>query len=288
MNTPAPPDTILSPSCLKVAAVTWEIEYLIREAQITEQDPGNGPPNRLFFPSSVRSQVLVWGHTSRFACHPGVGRTLSLLKRHFWWPAMDADTRAFVLACTVCARAKSSHQPPAGLLRPLPVPGRPWSHIGLDFVTGLSPSRGHTVILTVVDRFLKAVHFIALPKLPTATRLLSCLCSMSFASTGFPLTLSLTLAPNSFSKCGRPSAECWGPPSACHQGTSCRLMDRLRELIRTSELRCVVWLRATPLRVATISLGSSMPTIPCHVQPLACPRLNVPWGSSQPRFLLRR
>ena len=108
MNTPASPDTILSPSCLKVAADTWEIESLIRKAQVTEPDPGNSPPNCLFVPSSVRSQVLVWGHTSRFACHPGVGRTLSLVKRHFWWPAMDADTRAFVLACTVCARAKSS------------------------------------------------------------------------------------------------------------------------------------------------------------------------------------
>ena len=168
-NAPALPDTILSPSSFKIAAVTWEIESLIREAQVTEPDPGNGPPNRLFVPSAVRSQVLVWGHTSRFACHPGVVRTLSLLKRNFWWPAMDADTRAFVLACTVCARAKSSHQAPAGLLRPLPVPGRPWSHIGLDFVTGLPPSKGQTVILTVVDRFSKAVHFIALPKLPTAT-----------------------------------------------------------------------------------------------------------------------
>ena len=82
---------------------------------------------------------------------------------------MAADTRSFVQACTVCARAKTSHQPPADLLRPLPIPGRPWSHIGLDFVTGLPPSNGHTVVLTIVDRFSKAVHFIALPKLPTAS-----------------------------------------------------------------------------------------------------------------------
>lgn len=71
---------------------------------------------------------------------------------------MEADVQADV---------KSSHRPPAGFLRPLPFPGRPWSHMALDFVTGLPPSQGNTVILTVVDRFSKATHFIALPKLPS-------------------------------------------------------------------------------------------------------------------------
>ncbi|KAI2644146.1 Transposon Tf2-6 polyprotein [Labeo rohita] len=52
--------------------------------------------------------------------------------------------------------------------RPLPIPSRPWSHLALDFVSGLPPSRGNTVILTVVDRFSKAAHFIPLPKLPSA------------------------------------------------------------------------------------------------------------------------
>ncbi len=61
-----------------------------------------------------------------------------------------------------------SNRPPVGLLRPLSIPSRPWSHIAMDFVTGLPPSSGNTVILTVVDRFSKAVHFIPLPKLPSA------------------------------------------------------------------------------------------------------------------------
>ena len=79
---------------------------------------------------------------------------------------MDYDTREFVAACTVCARSKTTHRPPVGLLRPLR--GRPWSHVALDFVTGLPVSRGNTVILTIIARFSKQVHFVVLPILPSS------------------------------------------------------------------------------------------------------------------------
>ncbi|KAM7396388.1 hypothetical protein PAMP_019432 [Pampus punctatissimus] len=55
---------------------------------------------------------------------------------------------------------KSSHLPPAV--------SSFCSHLALDFVTGLPPSQGDTVIFTVVDRFSKAVYYVALSKLPTA------------------------------------------------------------------------------------------------------------------------
>uniref|UniRef100_A0A4W5P1G0 Integrase catalytic domain-containing protein n=1 Tax=Hucho hucho TaxID=62062 RepID=A0A4W5P1G0_9TELE len=81
---------------------------------------------------------------------------------------MTREVRSFVQACPVCAQQKSSNQRPAGLLHPLPIPQRPWSHISMDFVTGLPASEGNTVVLVVVDRFSKAAHFIPLPKLPSA------------------------------------------------------------------------------------------------------------------------
>ena len=82
---------------------------------------------------------------------------------------MREDVASFVAACSVCAQAKVPHQSPQGLLQPLPVPHRPWSHIALDFITGLPPSHHHTTILTIVDRFSKAAHFIPLTKLPSAS-----------------------------------------------------------------------------------------------------------------------
>ena len=161
------PEPILPPSCL-VATLTWEIESAVLQAQGQQPDPGTGPPNRLFVPDSVRSRVLTWAHSTKLTCHPGMMRTLDFLRQRFWWATMDADTRSLIAACATCARNKSSTKPRSGLLRPLPIPSRPWSHISLDFVTGLPPSEGTTTILTIIDRFSKTAHFLALPKLPSA------------------------------------------------------------------------------------------------------------------------
>lgn len=78
----APPETIIPTSCI-LAAAHWDIEKVVSDAQHSEPDPGTGPPNCLFVPSSARSQVLQWGHSSKLACHPGIHRTLSFIKQRF-------------------------------------------------------------------------------------------------------------------------------------------------------------------------------------------------------------
>ncbi|KAL0148033.1 hypothetical protein M9458_056648 [Cirrhinus mrigala] len=57
---------------------------------------------------------------------------------------------------------------PAGKLVSLPIPQRPWSHIGVDFVTDLPNSEGNTCILVTVDRFSKSCKLIPLKGLPIA------------------------------------------------------------------------------------------------------------------------
>ncbi len=75
---------------------------------------------------------------------------------------------------------------PAGLLQPLPVPQRPWSHIAKDFITDLTKSKGNTNILTVIDRFSKSCRLIHLPKLPTTLETAEVLCSFVFRFYGLP------------------------------------------------------------------------------------------------------
>lgn len=95
---------------------------------------------------------------------------------------MSADIQAFMMACSVCARSKVSHQPAAGLLLPLPVPSRPWSHIAV----ACPPQKVAHVILTIMDRFTKAIHFVPLTKLPSALETAELLIQHVFRLYGIP------------------------------------------------------------------------------------------------------
>ncbi len=125
-------------------------------------------------------------HNSPCSGHPGINATIQLLKNRFWWPDMSTDTITFVNACTACNTSKSPRQLPAGLLQPLPIPQRPWSHIVIDFVTDLPISQSNTNLLTVIDRFSKACRLIPLPKLPTAFETAEILCNNVFRFYGLP------------------------------------------------------------------------------------------------------
>ena len=153
------PETILRPVVF-LNAVEMDIERTVREAVGTEAAPSGCPDGRQYVPRQSRAQVLQWGHASQLSGHPGTNRTINFIQLKFWWPEMREDVVSFMAACSVCAQAKVPHQSPQGLRQPLPIPHRPWSHIALDFVTGLSPSNHHTTILTIVD-FLR--HYTSFP-----------------------------------------------------------------------------------------------------------------------------
>ncbi len=178
-------ENILPQRCV-VGAASWGVEQAVRRALLHVTRPARAPEGTLFVPEVVRSTVLRWGHSSKLMAHPGIRGTLAAISQRFWWPTRERDVRRFVGSCQVCAQTKSSNSPPAGLLRPLPIPSRPWSHIALDFVTGLPLSAGNTVILTVVDRFSKAAHFIPLPKLPSARETAQVMVDHVFRIHGLP------------------------------------------------------------------------------------------------------
>ncbi len=178
-------ESIISPTVI-LAPIQWDIMTEIAEAQATDPPPAETPPNRTYVPRALRQRVIQWVHATLSSGHPGIAATIQLLTNRFWWSTLQADTINHIRQCPTCNVAKPSHQLPAGLLQPLPIPQRPWSHIAIDFITDLPLSGGHTTILTVIDRFSKACRFIPLPKLPTALETAENLCNYVFRFYGLP------------------------------------------------------------------------------------------------------
>jgi hypothetical protein len=101
--------------------------------------------------------------------HEGIAKTLHRLCVDFHVSGGCAIVTDFVYACVTCQWNKVEHLHPAGLLQPLDVPSMVWADIALDFVDGFPCVNGKFVLLTVVDRFSKYAHFIALGHPYTAT-----------------------------------------------------------------------------------------------------------------------
>ncbi len=126
----------LATRCLCVLS-TWLVESKVHTVLEWVKPLPGCPPSQLFVLEGLRSDVIQWGHCSKLACHPGVNLTSFLIKQRFWWHSMGCGVQDLVFACSVFAHGKTSNQPPDGLVQPLSVPSRPWSHIALDFVTAL-------------------------------------------------------------------------------------------------------------------------------------------------------
>ncbi|QRW03545.1 Retrotransposable element Tf2 protein [Ceratobasidium sp. AG-Ba] len=125
----------------------WKEELLWYEGRIVI------PENK-----EIRLAILEMHHDNPIAGHQGQARTLELISRRYYWPAMKQQVNRFVETCEICQRSKGHKQyaPP----KPLPIPQKPWEDIAYDFIVKLPESQGMDSILVVIDRFSRQAHFI--------------------------------------------------------------------------------------------------------------------------------
>ena len=118
--------------------------------------------NQIYIADSddLRLRLLRYEHDHPLAGHFGQNRTLELLRHEYTWPGIRTFIKDYVWSCTSCARAKTPHHQPYGLLKQLPVPEKPWNSISMDFIEQLPQSSGFTAILVVVDQLSKQAIFI--------------------------------------------------------------------------------------------------------------------------------
>jgi hypothetical protein len=109
--------------------------------------------------SGLRQAILELVHGTG---HEGVHKMLHRLRADFHLIKDRVAVQEFVRACAVCQQNKTEHLQPGGLLQPLGVLTSVCADLAMDFVKALPRVNGKSVILTVVDRFTKAAHFIPL------------------------------------------------------------------------------------------------------------------------------
>ncbi|KAK3517178.1 hypothetical protein QTP70_000771 [Hemibagrus guttatus] len=148
------PDLILLATAMLVL-LQWDLVKEIRRAHADELPPAGCPLNKLFVPQQFRSPVMQWLLETPSSGHPGTRQSTQLIRCQLWWPSLGSDVEGYVRQCPTCAQARTSRQHLEGLLVPLSVPRRPWSHLSVDFLTDLPDSGGFTAVMVVVDQFLK-------------------------------------------------------------------------------------------------------------------------------------
>lgn len=105
--------------------------------------------------------------------HEGVAKTQQRLRRYGIIVTRKEVERA-LKTCDICAKTKARRHKPYGLLQPIPVAGRPWESITMDFITKLpisqEPATGNLYdsILVVMDTFSKMACYIPYKEATTA------------------------------------------------------------------------------------------------------------------------
>jgi hypothetical protein len=145
---------------LEVAAVSAQLEGGTAHNGRSQSDGLVLFRGKIFTPEASKLWPELLSHAH--AGHEGVQKTITRWHTSFYSPQALRQVHEFVRGCSVCQRNKSEHLHPADLLQPLQIPSHVWSDISMDFIEGFPKVGGKSVILTVVDRFSKFVHFIAL------------------------------------------------------------------------------------------------------------------------------
>ncbi|KAI2666927.1 Transposon Tf2-6 polyprotein [Labeo rohita] len=134
------PEPIL-PESMFLGPIQWSIDEQIQQVTRTIPAPPDTPATKTYVPPELRHQLLESAHSVPGSGYPGQRRTLALLRQKYWWPRMAGDVKHFVQGCSICAMSTTPHHLPEGKLLPLPVPHRPWTHLGVDFATDLPSSK---------------------------------------------------------------------------------------------------------------------------------------------------
>ena len=137
----------------------------------------------------LKPKVMSLVHDSPLGGYSGYLKTFHRAIRDWFWKGMKKDVKDYIKGCKLRQRIKHETNKPAKLLQPLEIPYTPWSSISMDFVEGLPKSLKQDVVMVVVDRLTKYVHFIPLFHPYTIVKVASLFMAHIFKLHGLPTSI---------------------------------------------------------------------------------------------------
>ena len=104
---------------------------------------------------NLRTRLIAEAHCQVSTAHPGKNKTRKIIGDRYYWPGMTIDIDRYIRNCNDCRRSTVPQDKTPGLLKPLPIPERPWKHISMDFHKLPKDRSGYNAVMLLVDRFGK-------------------------------------------------------------------------------------------------------------------------------------
>jgi hypothetical protein len=74
--------------------------------------------NRIYIPDSTELKLTILDkvHKKPYSSHLGYQKTITPLRKLFYWPKMKGETTEYLARCQYCQQVKVEHQQPVDLL----------------------------------------------------------------------------------------------------------------------------------------------------------------------------
>ena len=117
--------------------------------------------SKTYIPEECIEEMIRDHHDDPMHGHPGVTRTMELIRRNYDAPRLRPKVEQYIKECIKCQQNKSARHKPYGNIQFAPVPKTPWDDVTMDFITKLPKSKDPTTtevydaIMVIVDRLTK-------------------------------------------------------------------------------------------------------------------------------------
>jgi hypothetical protein len=95
---------------------------------------------QVYIPKTIRNQVVQARYSTIPYSHPGIGKTLELVSRTFYFPGIRKVIKKVINRYNIYCRDKTARYMPYSKLYLLKAPLGAWKSVSIDFITDLLPS----------------------------------------------------------------------------------------------------------------------------------------------------